>query len=142
MGWLAGERNVLFYDDDCRIAGRDHEWVQDALTVMVMMFRRVGLDTNHKNTKYIVCTYVFVWGNWSEEAYKLRSTGEGSMFREGKRIRLSCTECGMNVAALSLKKHMARLHGICVPQTRGVNKVGGLLTTYVVSLPSVLKLVK
>ena len=38
MGWEAGERNLVFYTDDRSIAGQDHEWVQDALTVAVAMF--------------------------------------------------------------------------------------------------------
>ena len=46
MGWEAGENNLVFYADDGRIVGRDHEWVQDALTVTVAMFRRMGLETN------------------------------------------------------------------------------------------------
>ena len=35
MGWVKGERNLVFYVDDKRIAGRDHIWVQEALTVTV-----------------------------------------------------------------------------------------------------------
>ena len=46
LGWAAGERNMIFYAGNGRIAGKDHKWVQDALTVTVAMFRRMGLDTN------------------------------------------------------------------------------------------------
>ena len=38
MGWEAGERNLVFYADGGRIAGRGHKWVQDVLTVTVAMF--------------------------------------------------------------------------------------------------------
>ena len=38
MGWSAGERNLIFYADDGRISGRDHIWLQDALTVSVAIF--------------------------------------------------------------------------------------------------------
>ena len=38
MGWAAGEHNLIFYVDDRRIGGRDHIWVQDALTVSVAIF--------------------------------------------------------------------------------------------------------
>ena len=38
MGWEGGESNIVFYADDRRIAGRDYEWVQDALIVTVAMF--------------------------------------------------------------------------------------------------------
>ena len=41
MGWAAGERNLVFYADDGRIAVRDHIWVQDTLKVTGTMFRQV-----------------------------------------------------------------------------------------------------
>ena len=46
MGWASGERNLVLYSDDGRIAGMYHIWVQDALTVTGTIFRRVGLDNN------------------------------------------------------------------------------------------------
>ena len=46
MGWAAGECNLIFYADDRKIGGRDHIWVQYALTVSVAMLRRLGLETN------------------------------------------------------------------------------------------------
>ena len=66
MGWAAGERNLVFYADDGRILGQDHEWVQDALSITVAMFCRMGLETNLENTKAMVCTPGFVWGKWGE----------------------------------------------------------------------------
>ena len=38
MGWVVGDRNLIFYADDGRIVGRYHEWLQDALDLMVAMF--------------------------------------------------------------------------------------------------------
>ena len=70
MGWAAEERNLVFYVDDGRIAGRDHEWLQDALTVTVAMFRRMGLEDNLNKTNTVVCTSRFIWGEWVETAYK------------------------------------------------------------------------
>ena len=57
-------------------------------------------------------------------------------------MQVSCTECGVTVATSYLKQHVTRLHGICVPQTRGVDEGGGVPTTYVVSFPGVLQLVR
>ena len=48
----------------------------------------------------------------------------------------------MAVASLYFRSHMAQIHGICIPHTRGVDEVGGETTTYVVSLPRVLQTVK
>ena len=59
-----GERNLVFYADNGRIAGRYHIWVQDALTETVEMFRRVGIDTNLEKTKALVCTPRYIWGKW------------------------------------------------------------------------------
>ena len=55
---------------------------------------------------------------------------------------LSFTQCGVTVAALYLKAHMAQIYGICVPQTSGIDKVGGEPTTSVVYFPRVLYVVK
>ena len=60
---------------DGRIAGSDHIWVQDALTVKVVTFRRVGIETNLKNTKAPVCTPGYIWVKWIKAAYKRRATG-------------------------------------------------------------------
>ena len=43
FGWAAGDRNVIFYADDGRIAGWDHGWVQDALLATVVMFHKMVL---------------------------------------------------------------------------------------------------
>ena len=51
MGWAVGEINIVFYADYGRIAGRDHEWVQDSLNVMVAMFRQMGLEAKLKKPR-------------------------------------------------------------------------------------------
>ena len=47
-------------------------------------------------------------------------------------------ECDVAVASSYLKTHMAQIHVICVLQARGVDDVGGVPTTYMVSFPRVL----
>ena len=67
MVWEAGARNLVFYADDGRIAGRDHEWIQDAPTMTVAMFWRIGLEMNLGKNKVMVCTLDSSgrrWGNW------------------------------------------------------------------------------
>ena len=66
------------------------------------MFRKVGLETNPEKTNLVVYTPGFIWGKWSEEAYKRWATWEGATFRERKRTRVSFSECGVAVAAPSL----------------------------------------
>ena len=129
MGWEAGARNFVFYVDDRRVAGRDNEWVQDALTVTVSLFRQMGLAKNLEKTKTMVYNPGFIWGKWGELAYKRRATGEGATFRDRKKTRVSCATFGVSVAASYLKANMTRSHGICVPQMREVDEVGGGTTT-------------
>ena len=56
------------------------------------MFCRMGLDTNIEKTNYMVCTPIFIWGKWSEEAYKQQTMGERVMLRESKSKHVGCTE--------------------------------------------------
>ena len=57
VGW---EINPVFYADDGMIAGWDHEWVQDALMMMVAMFLRMGLGDNLDENKAMVCMPGFI----------------------------------------------------------------------------------
>ena len=63
--------------------------MQDTLKVVVVMFRRLGLDTNLEKTKALVCIPRYIWGKWIEAVYKHTATGEGETFRERKRLRVS-----------------------------------------------------
>ena len=60
-----GECNLIFYAYNGGIGGRDHIWVQDALTVSIEMFQQMGLETNLEKTKSLVCTHRYIWGEWS-----------------------------------------------------------------------------
>ena len=53
-GWTAGERNLIFYSDKDRIAGRYHVWVQDAIPDTVEMFCKIGLEKTPGNTNTMV----------------------------------------------------------------------------------------
>ena len=117
--WEAGGRNLVLYANNGRISGWYHKLVQNALTVRVAMFLRMGLDTNLDKTKYVVCTPSFISLKWSYKAYKQRLTGEGEVFRERNRMQVSCTKCGMPLESSYLKHHMEHLHGICVTYTIG-----------------------
>ena len=44
----------MFYAKDSRIVGQYHKWLQDFLTAMVAMFRRMVINTNLEKTKYMV----------------------------------------------------------------------------------------
>ena len=80
MRWAAGERNRIFYADDEGISVRDHIWVQDALTVSVVVLRWMVLEMNLDKTKALVFTPSYIWGEWSEKSYKRKANGEGETF--------------------------------------------------------------
>ena len=67
-------------------------------------------------------THTFLLINISQVPGR-RDIGEGVMFREINRSRVSCAECGVTVAVSSLKGHMERQHVSSLPQTREV-KIG------------------
>ena len=62
MGWAVGDLRLIFYADNDSIGGRDHIWVQDALTVSVAIFQRMVLETNLEKTKSLVFTHGYIWG--------------------------------------------------------------------------------
>ena len=89
LGWAEGERDVIFYANDSRVAGWDHEWVQDALPLTVAIFRRMGLEKNPEKSKTMVFTPGYIWGKWIEYAYNIRATGEGATYQERKILWVS-----------------------------------------------------
>ena len=58
----AAVRNLLlaFCADDGLIASRNHQWSQDALAVLVTLFRKVGSETNVDKTKMVICHPTFI----------------------------------------------------------------------------------
>ena len=108
--------------------------MQTELTVMVRMFERVDLRKNLSKTKAMICTPGFIWGHQVVETHKRRDTGEGPIFRERKRTRVNCEECGGEMAASFLRHNMKRSHGIAMMPVRRVDVGGGGPDIYKVSL--------
>ena len=84
FGWSEGEHNICFYADDGRIAGRYPIWVQTALTTILRMFERVGLQTNLNKTKAMVCTPGFIWVQQGAESYNDKPPGTDQPFGKGR----------------------------------------------------------
>ena len=124
---MEGGHSVCFYTDDGGVAGRVPIWVQAALTTMVRMFERVGLQTDLRKTKAMICTLWFIWGLQGSEAYNRQATGEGPTFQEIRRTRISGEVFGGTMAASSLRFHMEKSHVRVLPQVRwGVFRGEGL----------------
>ena len=93
------------------VALSDPRWLQWEFTTLVGLFDQVGLNTNTGETARMTCRPFTAAGNHSEEAYGRKMTGEGLMFRERKRERVECRDCGKEVAAGSLESHRMSQHG-------------------------------
>ena len=91
MGWEVGERNLVFYAHDIRVAGTEPDWVQEALEMNVDMFSRVRLEKNSQNKNTMVCTPGFVWRHIREASYKYVMEGGNILVEEkytGKLLRM------------------------------------------------------
>ena len=62
FGWVVGEHNIVFYTENICISGSNRIWVHTTLIEMVRMFKKVGLLTNLRNNKAMVCIMDFIWG--------------------------------------------------------------------------------
>ena len=102
---------ALFYADDGMIASSDPWWLQWAFTILVGLFDRVGLKTNQRKTASMTCRPCSASGNRSEASYAHTMTGAGPTPRERKRERVTCWDCGKEMAAGSLDSHRMKQHG-------------------------------
>ena len=96
---------ALFYADDSMLASSNPQWLHWAFTHLAGLFDRVGLNTNSRKTVSMTCRPCSTTGNRSEEAYVGLMTGEGPTFKERKRERITCGDCGKEMVAGSLDSH-------------------------------------
>ena len=75
------------------------------------IFDRVGLKTNQKKTVSMTCRPCSTPGNRSDETYGHTMTRDGPTPRERKRERVTCGDCGLEVAVGSLDSHCMTQHG-------------------------------
>ena len=75
--------SAVFYVDDGMGGASDPEWLQGAVSALVDIFDRVGLQTNVDKTVSMACHPCRVGSdNRTTEGYRRRLTGDGSSFRE------------------------------------------------------------
>ena len=103
-------RAALFYADDGMLASSNPQWPQWAFTQLVGLIDRVGHNTNTDKTVSMTYRLCNTTRNWSEEAYGRLMTGEGPTFRERNRERVTCGDCGNEVATGLLDSHRMTQH--------------------------------
>ena len=121
LGWAVGEKEIVFYDNNGRMMGRNHIWVQGTLMTLVWIFDQVGIYTNLGKTKSMVCTPGFIWGEMGKEAYNQQAMGEGATLKEQNRTRVSCRERRVTMEASYLQQHVASIHGRSLLHKREVD---------------------
>ena len=70
LGQEGRHQNALFYAENGMVATPDPRWLQDAFSILVDLFDRVGLYTNAGKTVVIVYRPRQVAGTQSEAAYR------------------------------------------------------------------------
>ena len=99
------------------VGASDPAWIQGAFSALVAIFDRVGLQTNVDKTVSMACHPCWAGnGNRTTKGYRRRMTEDGSSFRERQRERVTCGECGEELAAGSLSSHLITRHGKAAPR--------------------------
>ena len=110
-GWEGRHQAALFYADNGMVASSDPAWLQGAFNALVGLFDRVGLRKNVGKTVSMVChPFRVMAGNITQAAYSRRLTGEGNSYKERKRDRVECAECGEQLAAVSISIPLMTQH--------------------------------
>jgi hypothetical protein len=95
--------------DDAYIASRDPVFLQQAIDSLVIAFERVGLETNTKKTQAMTCTPGTIRLQLPTDSYLRMRTGRTPAAEWDART-VTCRECGKDMRASSLGRHLADQH--------------------------------
>ena len=90
---------------------RDPVFLQQAINGLVSAFERVGLETNIKKTQAMTCTPGTIRLQLPTKSYLRMRTGRTPADDWDART-VTCRECGKDMWASSLGRHLANLHEI------------------------------
>jgi hypothetical protein len=102
---------AIFYVDDAHIASRDPVFLQRAIDGLVRTFEHVGLETNTKKTQAMTCmpgTIRLQLLTKSYQRMRIRRTPAANW----DACTVTCRECGKDMRASSLGRHLADQHEI------------------------------
>jgi hypothetical protein len=102
---------AIFYVDDAYLASRDPGFLQHALTLLVDLFERVGLQTNTTKTQTMICTPGRIRTQLPSESYRRMMAGRVTAGEWNSRD-VMCYTCGKGMKASSLGRHLADVHDI------------------------------
>ena len=106
VGWSLG----VFYADDGILGSRYPECLKGALNILIGLFWRIRLADNVEKLN----TMTFQLGKnilaMSEEEFGWSSTGKGATYWEWLERKTTCQDCGLEMAAGSMKANSQQLH--------------------------------
>jgi hypothetical protein len=109
IGEAVHDHVVAFFVDDGLVAARCPEWLQSSFTILIHLFKRIGLKTNAAKTKVMTCLPGKIRVAKMEEEYAAQQTGNTTA---AKRRHIDCEVCGVSLAAESLQNHLETQHDI------------------------------
>jgi hypothetical protein len=98
LGEAACNHTVAFFVDDGLVAAKCPDWLQSSFTILVNLFKCIGLRTNAANTKVMTCLPGKIWVAKTEEEYATQQTGNAATT---KHWCIDCKVCGISLAAES-----------------------------------------
>jgi hypothetical protein len=102
---------AIFYVDDTYLASRDAGFLQHALTLLVNLFQRVGLQTNTSKMQTMICTPGWIWTQLPTKLYRRMQHSRVTAAKWNSR-NVQCHQCGKGMKAGSLGRHLEDVHGI------------------------------
>ncbi len=102
---------AIFYVDDAFLASWDAGFLQHALTLLVDLFERVGLQANTSKTQMMICTPGRIRTQLPSESYHRMQTGQVTA-SEWNSCNIEYYQCGKELKASSLGCHLADVHDI------------------------------
>jgi hypothetical protein len=109
IGEAVRDRVVAFFVDDELVAARCPEWLQSSFTILIHLFKHIGLKTNAAKTKVMMCLPGKIRVAKTEEEYAAQQTGNTTA---AKCWWVDCEVCGVSLAAESLQSHLEMQHDI------------------------------
>lgn len=132
---------AIFYADDGHLYSHDADALEQATSIIVDLFKRMGLKTNTTKTKALICAPKPSVTRICSPAYKRRMgiNADELTHRERKRQKVECEICDREVQARSLTRHKRLRHGIemslITQQPTPPNLATASSETYTVSIP-------
>ena len=91
-------RQIFFYVDDGMIASANLGCLLTVFYMLTGIFDHLGLNKNVRKTVGMVYHPCWAAGVREDEAYTRRMKGLGRSYKERQRERVSCPECGKELA--------------------------------------------